>query len=175
MPRFESVPYLRTRRARPSEKTTPQRYFGPFPARPLTRARPPRRGGLRTPGRSAQASPRHIPIGAARWQMGLCEVLVLLGHGLRRRPHKSHPCLVPMAYLVSLSEAIFGRGRHLASTGQKKARPKRPKMSSRRQVDSGDRGSGTCPSGACLPRKKCWKSLDGPIMGTSWFERLAHG
>jgi len=30
-----------------------------------------------------------------------------------------------MAYLVSLSEAIFGRGRHLASTGQKKGSPKK--------------------------------------------------
>jgi hypothetical protein len=34
----------RARRPRPSEKTTPQRYFGPFPARPLTRARPPPEG-----------------------------------------------------------------------------------------------------------------------------------
>jgi hypothetical protein len=57
MPRHASSRSLGTRRAHPSAKFTPRAISAPSPQGHLTLARPPRRGGLRTPVMSAYRQP----------------------------------------------------------------------------------------------------------------------
>ena len=61
-PWFALGPYFRTRRARPSEKNAFRVIPGSSPRGPLTLARPPRRGGLRTPASKTSLSPWDRPI-----------------------------------------------------------------------------------------------------------------
>jgi hypothetical protein len=60
MPRFRSGPYLRTRRARPSEKIALRVIPGLSPQGDPRCAWPPWRGGLRTPTMRELASPGHV-------------------------------------------------------------------------------------------------------------------
>ena len=63
MPRLASGLATRTRRPRPSEKTTPRAISGFAPVRPSRlRLAISRRGGLRTPAMTPLASPEHLPV-----------------------------------------------------------------------------------------------------------------
>ena len=63
MPRLAYGLATRTRRPRPSEKTTPRAISGFAPVRPSRlRLAISRRGGLRTPAMTPLASPEHLPV-----------------------------------------------------------------------------------------------------------------